>query len=354
MRLRRARTEETGGEPAGGELGRPSRRAGISPAVTVRAGAACLWVLLVVAVVSGVLGLARPTPRATAAVAAPPASPVTASGWAQLYVAAWLSAGEGQEDPLRAFFPATPALVGVRPGGLWAARTAAMAASEDSPGYWSVTVAADVVAVDRLGAWTPLGTRYYLVAVAAAGPGLVATSLPAQVAAPPSARSPRLVYQPAGAAVVLELQDSVSRFVAAYVAGEGELDRYVVPGSPLRPVRPAPYAKAEVTSLAADGPAVPGKRVRVLAAVKATDPAGRVSMLSYPLSLAARDGRWEVAEVLGTPPLAAPPPPGVVAPPSTLETAGTVSSTTTPSIARAQPGAGGAPPTAPSTVPPSP
>ena len=348
MRLFRAKAEETA-TSAGQDQARPARRVGVSPAVATRAGAVVLWALMAVAVVSGLVGLARPAPRAAAVVAKPPASPVTATGWAELYVAAWLAAGEGQEEPLRAFFPAVPSLIGVRPGGLWAARTAAVAASEDAPGYWSVTVAADVVSVDRAGVWTPMGSRYYLVAVAAAGTGLVATSLPAQVAAPPLARSPRLAYQPAGAAVVRDVQDSVERFITAYVAGDGELDRYITPGAPLRPVRPAPFAKAEVTSLAADGPAVAGKRVRVLAAVRATDPAGRVSMLSYPLALAARDGRWEVAEVLGTPPLAAPPPTGLPAPSSTLERPSAASSTTTPSVARAQPGVTGTPPAAPSS-----
>lgn len=336
MRLR-GRSAKIVEGPAEDEQPRPARRSGMNPALTTRAAAAGLWLLIAVAAVSGVLGLARPTPRASAVAAKPPASPVTATGWAQLYVAAWLSAGEGQEEQLRAFFPTTPSLTGVRPGGLWAARTAAMAASEDGPGYWSVTVAADVVSVDRAGAWTPMGTRYYLVAVAAAGPGLVATSLPAQVSAPPLARSPRLVYQPTGAAVVRDVEDSVGRFVAAYVAGDGELDRYVTPGSALRPVRPAPYATAEVTSLAADGPAVPGKPVRVLAAVRATDAAGRVAILSYPLMLKARDGRWEVVEVLGTPPLAAPPPTGVVPPPSTSAST-TVPSTTSSVLSRVQPG----------------
>jgi hypothetical protein len=310
--------------------GRSGRRVGVAPATMVRATAACLWVLVVLGAVSGVAALARPGPRSASAAPPTAASPVAASGWAELYVSAWLAAGDGDEDQLRPFFPEVPSLTGVRSGGLWAARTAAVAAAETAPGYWSVTVAADVMAADEAGGWTPAGTRYYRVAVAStpSGAALVSTGLPAQVAAPALARSPRLVFQSAGQ-VPVDLGDSVERFVAAYVAGDGELARYVAPGSPLRPVRPAPYAKVEISSVALDGPVVPGRPVRVLASVRATDPAGRVAFLSYPLALAARDGRWEVTELLAVPPLAAPGPIGT--PPTTTPTTPTSPATSTTS-----------------------
>jgi len=232
---------------------------------------------------------------------------------------------------------------------LWAARTATVAAVETSPGYWSVTVAAEVMAADKAGGWAAAGTRFYLVAVAVtpAGGALVATGLPAQVSAPPLARSPRLVYQPVGATVPPDLGDSVERFVAAYVAGDGELARYVAPGSPLRPVRPAPYAKVEISSVALDGPVVPGGPVRVMATVRATDPDGRVALLSYPLALASRDGRWEGTELLAVPPLAVPTTP-IGTPPSTVPTepSSPTSSTSTTSVGGAVPLPGAPAPTA--------
>lgn len=334
-----------------------SDRRRVGPATMVRAGAAGLWVLVVLGAVSGVAALARPAPGSQGAAAPPPASPVAAAGWAQLYVARWLSAGDGDEEQLRPFFPGVPSLTGVRSGGLWAARTAAVAAVETSPGYWSVTVGADVMAADKAGGWTPAGTRYYLVAVAATpgGAALVATGLPAQVTAPALARSPRLVYQSVGAQVPVDLGDSVERFVAAYVAGNGELARYVAPGSPLRPVRPAPYAKTEISSVALDGPVVPGRPVRVMATVRATDSDGRVAFLGYPLALAVRDGRWEVTEILAVPPLAAPGPIGT--PPSTAPTAPSSpepSTTTTSAEGRGPlPGAPPPPARAPAAAVPS-
>lgn len=328
----------------------PARRAGVGPATMVRAGAVCLWVLVVVGAVSGVAGLARPTPRLAAAQSPPPASPVTATGWAQLYVSAWLAAGEGDEAQLRSFFPGAPALTGVRSGGLWAPRTEAVAATETSPGYWSVTVAAEVMVAEP-GGWKPAGTRHYLVAVAAAGPALVATALPAQVAAPPLARPPKLAFQALGSRVPPELKDSVERFVAAYAAGDGELERYVTPRSPLRPVRPAPFAKTEVESVAVDGPVATDRPVRVLATVRATDPAGRVAFLSYPLALASRDGRWEITEILAVPPLA-PAREGAGRPPSTAPSPSTSlpTSTSTSTLTAAVPGPAPAPQGAPTST----
>ena len=336
-----------------------SGRPRVGPATWVRAGAAGLWVLVVVGAVSGVAALVRPAPGSPAAEVPPPASPVAASGWAQLYVARWLSAGEGDEDRLRSFFPGVPSLTGVRSGGLWAARTAAVGAVETSPGYWSVTVAAEVMAADRGGGWAPAGTRYYRVAVASTpgGAALVSTGLPAEVTAPALARPPRLVFQSAGQ-VPVDLGDSVERFVAAYVAGDGELARYVTPGSPLRPVRPAPYAKVEISSVALDGPVAPGRPVRVLASVRATDADGRVAFLAYPLALASRDGRWEVTEILAVPPLAAPGP--IRTPPSTAPTSPESSSTSTMSAGGRAPLPGAPPPSrvpvaaVPSTTNPAP
>ena len=341
--------------------GSSGRGLGVSPATLVRAGSVGLWVLVAVGVVSGVAALARPGPGAAPSMP-PPASPVAPAGWAQLYVSAWLSAGDGDEDRLRSFFPGVPSLSGVRSGGLWAARTAAVAAGEVSPGYWSVTVAAEVMAAAKAGGWTPAGVRYYRVAVAATpgGAALVSTGLPAQVSAPALARAPRLAYQAAGVQVPGDLAESVERFVAAYVAGDGELARYVVPGSPVRPVRPAPYARVEISSVALDGPVVPGRPVRVLASVRATDPDGRVALLAYPLAVAAREGRWEVTELLAVPALAAPDGP-IGTPPASAPTAPTSPSASTSSTSVGEgarlPGAPPPPPlasAAPSSTNPAP
>jgi hypothetical protein len=105
-----------------------------------------------------------------------------------------------------------------------------------------------------------------------------------------------------------EVSSAAGEFLVAYLAGAGEVDRYLAPGVRLSPVSPAPFQTVTVQQmLAADQEAaaesVPadGTRVRVMAEVEARDRAGRWP-LAYELTLAARSGRWEVASLeSGTP-----------------------------------------------------
>ncbi len=98
-----------------------------------------------------------------------------------------------------------------------------------------------------------------------------------------------------------DLSAAVGEFLAAYLTGAGEVDRYLAPGVNLTAVSPAPYASVEVQQVwaveeAAADQAVPadGTNVRVRAAVEARDAAGRWP-LAYELTLTARSGRWEVS-----------------------------------------------------------
>jgi hypothetical protein len=267
-----------------------------------------LWALVVLGGLGGLKSLVTPAARAAAHPPKAAAPTVGPEGFAELYVATYLSAGEGTEASLRPFYPEAVELREVTSGALYAARTTTVEATAMGERYWSVTVAADVLSSDADG-YRPLGNRYYQVAVAGSpNGGFVAASLPAQVPAPLVARPPALgtgsMESPRPGDAVAE---AVTRFAAAYLTGNGELVRYTAPDSNLEPVQPAPFTGVRLTRLGSrplSGPDTGAQQV--LAELRATDAAGRVAFLQYALELAPRAGRWEVRAVMPAPPLAAP------------------------------------------------
>lgn len=156
---------------------------------------------------------------------------------------------------------------------------------------WSVTVAvqyADAV-------------RYFAVpAIAAAGGGSFAvTGAPAVVAAPALHGAPESAY----GVTVAEgpLTTTAGEFLSAYLAGRGEVSRYLAPGAKMSAVSPAAASSVEVEDVSAReesaaGEKVPqdGTTVHVLVTVEARDDAGRWP-LAYELTLSSRGGRWEIA-----------------------------------------------------------
>jgi hypothetical protein len=232
-----------------------------------------------------------------------PADSAGAEGFAELFVAAYLSFDEDTE--LAAPLNASPARAEDQE---WlAARTVSLGAEEIAPGYFAVTVAADLMAKDpdasEQPSWLPVGTRFYTVGVKETGSGWVATSPPTLVAAPPGGTPPELLVERMdGLRDVPGLEEAVTRFLAAYLAGEGELARYTSPGSPLSAVQPAPFSTVEIVEVGSV-PTPDGDR-QVVARVVGTDDSGRTQVLQYALVVAEREGRWEVAELLPAPPLA--------------------------------------------------
>ncbi|GAA4981142.1 hypothetical protein GCM10025734_01370 [Kitasatospora paranensis] len=253
---------------------------------------------------------ARPTPSASSTAA----SGTGPAGFAQLYVQAYLAAGNGTENSVAPYYSGTLALNNP-PGARTAATTVVMATTEVSPGYWSVTMAADVVVHPQGKSATDTGLHYFQVGIEATGPataggaqqgvgpvGYTATSLPAEISAPSSLRPGVLVYGASTLSSTDPAQATVSGFLAAYLTGTGQLGPYTTPGVVMSPVSPAPYSSLTIAGISDDKPAgssgstaVPadGTLRRVLAQVNATSSAGTFS-LNYALTLRARAGRWEV------------------------------------------------------------
>ena len=270
----------------------------------------CVMLLVVLAgAATGPLALLRGEGSAKAqpgAATAPP-SPVAATGFAELFVAAWLNqADPDHPEKLAAFDPYVTAedLTGMAPGQLYAARTVAIDATPAGTNYWAVTVAAEVLRSVK-GSLRPAGTRYYGVGIGVARGRFIATSLPEQISPPPTADRPTLWVEELAAPVPGDpMADTLTQFFTALLTGHGELDRYIDPASGLAPLTPAPYT---AIALRAYGQTPFGNGAAVAKAqVAGRDAAGHTTVLEYWLDLEQTQGRWEVARLHRAAPIAGP------------------------------------------------
>ncbi|WP_432198316.1 conjugal transfer protein [Streptomyces sp. bgisy027] len=281
---------------AGARLQRMRRR--------VRLGHLGVWGAVAAGPIALAVAVATPSTvvraaPATTSTAVTPAVPASPAGYATVFLQAWLRSRSEAEDTAQARLAQSLA-PGVElpdtsdaqpePVSVVAVRTAQQADTA-----WSVTLAAQ---------YADGQLRYYAVPVIADSDGasFTASAAPAVVAGPApatTAPSPYTVTVPADGAV----SSAAGEFLAAYLTGAGEVDRYLAPGVRLSPVVPAPYTSLEARQVSAIEEAattekVPadGTKVRVLAQMEARDHAGTWP-LAYELTLKARSGRWEVTEL---------------------------------------------------------
>ncbi|MFJ4879992.1 conjugal transfer protein [Streptomyces sp. NPDC088745] len=302
-----------------------------------------VWGLIVLGPLLGALAyLSVPTTSASPAPkTAPPAPPASggqgAAGFASLFVAAYLSAGRGDEPKLAAYYPPASNLQldGVS-GQRWGEQLTVVRLRQTDTSVWAVTVAARVTGA------TPTATpstqpgasssptaatdavRYFQVPVATA-PGAggatayTALALPAEVAAPERAKTPELVYGAMRPALPTDPRtQAVTSFLTAYLTKAGaELDRYLAPGTRLAAPSPAPYSGVAVDQFAVEGEtggepvvSVPGDgtTLRLLVTLRATGQDKVRLPLTYALTLKARAGRWEIASLDGAPAVTSPTP----------------------------------------------
>jgi hypothetical protein len=232
----------------------------------------------------------KPTAVRTAAAGNP-------SGYAQVFLGAWLRSSAGDETSAQARLAQSMAPDVDLPEPAAGAQSApqsvtAVRSAQRGTGVWSVTVAAQ---------YSGGSVRYYAVPVAAdrSGSSFAVTGVPGVVAGPARAEvpaSPYVVSVPDG-----DLSSALGEFLAAYLTGSGEVDRYLTPGLNLTAVSPTPYTAVSIEQVlaveeAAAAEKVPadGTKVRVLVRVEAQDAGGRWP-LAYELTLKARSARWEVA-----------------------------------------------------------
>ncbi|HVX17440.1 MAG TPA: hypothetical protein VHA73_05350 [Acidimicrobiales bacterium] len=226
--------------------------------------------------------------------------PVGAGGFAELFVASYLQAGAGAETTLAPFVGGTIDVAAMTPGSLYVPRTAVVAAEPAGPGYWRVTVAADVLE-DVSGSYVAAGVRYFEVGVTSGPSGLAVAAPPAEVPAPPHSPAPALAAPALQPPMATDPIDGVlSEFFSGLLCG-GDVSRLASPGAPIVAVAPPAFDKAVLTGVAVWGS---GSARLAAAAVQGSTKAGSVVVLRYEVGLALRAGRWEVSSLTGAPTLA--------------------------------------------------
>lgn len=221
---------------------------------------------------------------------------VAVEEFSQRFVVAWLRTDRDHTDQLGGYVEIPPA-----------ARFPVTAASVTEPAVagvvalgghrWSVTVSAVVTAPGK-----PVRSvrRYYTVAVTYDAGAVAAEVLPSPVAAPAVAAVPELAYGQ-------ELASSdpawktTQEFLGALCAGQGDITRYLTPGTQLSPVLPPLFSAVEVTEIRTTDEAqlqsstVPADATTRQLLVTATGrSAGQDLTVQYALTVTARAGRWEV------------------------------------------------------------
>jgi len=292
--------------------GEGDSRRGWNPTLTIRVVHIVLWLLVISGPVAALLVAtqvsslrARLDLLDIGAGVEVPSDTSGAEGFAELFIAAYLAAGEDSTEDLGPFLEGV--LLDRVEGGSWSVtRTTSLGAVEVAPGYYAVTVAAEVVAADADSdgqqVWVPVGTRFYSVGVAETDSGWAIVGLPSLIPAPVVAAVPELLIDRRGGLDANPgLEEMLLRFLAAYVAGDGELARYTSPSSPVVPVQPPPFTGVEILEAGIVETSDDVTEVAVL--VRATDGAGRAQVLEYSLVVEQRDGRWEVSHLLPVPPL---------------------------------------------------
>ncbi len=271
-------------------------------AVTTKAVTGVLWCALL----AGPAALAfhfTTTAPAPQVVQADTTDPLTAertavSGFAEDFVVTWLTTPRGQEKALDRFVADAATIT--LPEKPWAVSDPATTAitSTDQAGVWAVTVAATVYeGKDQL----PV-RRYFQVPVRYRDTALSAASLPAPIAAPTQAEPDRLDYR-YRATITDPVAAAANDFLSALLAGSGDVARYISPGSEISAITPPPYTTVViedvmVTEEPLDGTSpADGTESHLLVSATVTAQAKQDVSVQYALTLAARDGRWEVKAI---------------------------------------------------------
>lgn len=225
-----------------------------------------------------------------------------AAHWVQL----WLTTPQERAGDLAAVFPGP---VHLPKTAATVANVRVLDALPAAPGAWAVTVGVDVTPPKQ-----PVVRRYYQVPVAVSGEaGQVSAApaaVPAQVSGPRSTDASQGAYI-ATVSTTSPLGQTVSAYLTSALTGQGDVARYVTPGRPLQAIATGPgvYASVQVQSIQAsqrvpgavdDATPPEGDTVHVLVQAVLAEkgaPQGEGRATTYPLTLRARDGRWEISAI---------------------------------------------------------
>ena len=195
---------------------------------------------LVAAWMLGAAGTPDPT------LPSPPTTPDGLEGFAELYVATFLTeAGIDATDALDPFAIPIDGIEAMTPYERYVPRSAAIRIDPIGVDYWAVLVAADVLYRTE-GGYGPGGVEYFEVAIAATDGGFVATAAPLPVRRP-AAVIPYGTYGELRAEADEATVAFMADFLEAYFTDSGRLPRMVTADSGIEAA--APFAAVEMGSV---------------------------------------------------------------------------------------------------------
>jgi len=248
------------------------------------------------AVLAAAAGLWASRAAPTTALSTTPAPPPGVDGFAELFIATYLTRGGDDGQSVKTFMAPEPTIAAMSPLDRYVTRAATLQIQARGGDYWDVTVATEVLERTEDG-YVSAGIEHYQVAIMKVNGQLIVTEIPARVAGPPAPTAPPI--PPLANEVDAELAEFTAEFLDAMLVGSHRLSRYTIAGSDIRAVEPFPYQTIALSELATG--VVDGKTY-VSTVVKATTPAGIVHVVAYTLELSSNEGVWEVADILPGPP----------------------------------------------------
>lgn len=276
---------------------------GVLEANLISKGLGALLVLCLVCGPAGVLLAMGSSSGAQPPAAAPRASvdtntPAKVGDYAIRVVVSWAAATSQDSTALTELVADTSLLTGSKTA---TPITEPRVASIEKAGQsWAVTVAGSIAGTER----------YFHVPVAAADDGLIALALPSPVTGPRIGSSPGTDYA-VTVTRTAPLTKAVTEFLTAYLAGQGDLTRYIARGVDLTAITPPLGTAVTVDDLRAQAsddvdleidPA-DGNTARVLVTATIALGPSQTLQANYALTVTGSAGRWEISALDDAPAL---------------------------------------------------
>ncbi|MBF6351366.1 conjugal transfer protein [Nocardia flavorosea] len=216
-----------------------------------------------------------------------------AGAFAEEFVETYLAASSGDQETLARFIDGTREISLPKTGQqvsdpivVYQTRTLVHGTVQ----VWSVTVS---VRVGRNGI-----RQYYRVPVSVSEGSLRALTLPAAVEPPGIGADLAQAYSaPCGEETALA--QVATGFLGAYLAGKGDVARYVTVNSGIAALQPAQFSDIAAVSVSAEDNhcGTEGSTARVLATVTPKATTGSAPTLAYPLTMVRGEGQWQVQAI---------------------------------------------------------
>lgn len=293
-----------------------------------------LWCAIGIGLVGGLVGLVRRPTEAVAPIvqSGDETVPATVANFAELAIETWMTATPDDQEQLAIYFSQVPDLGGLAMTERTVGRVRAVGGREMQDGYWRVTVAVEVTepaeatsaaATDTSGEPTvpddatevsgegdhgnnprPAVWHLQVGILGNARGGLMAVDAPAMM--PPVDAAVDMSIAVDGLAPPTEndpLTGAVEGFFRALLAGQGDVDRYLVRENrtEVAALDPAPFVQVELELIAVEEVDDETKRVR--AEIRGTTAGGAEQLLHYELLMEPHDGQWLIRDAGGAPTL---------------------------------------------------